>query len=271
MAQKFLDGEGLKYYDGLVKEEIGKKQDAITNLETIIANAEAGAGLASKVDGIQSGAQVNVIETVKVDNQALTVENKAVNIDLSGKADKSTTLAGYGITDAYTQTETDAVVAAKIAEIVNENNNEKIDTLKEIADWIVNDTTGAAQMANDIADLKTNTADLSTIKADAQKGAQFATSHATDEVGAQVNKIESITVNGQAVEIGDGKVVNIDLAASSVQFSTEQTAAINSGITSDLVEKYDGYETTIAGKLDATEISALTNEEILKLIQGENA
>lgn len=31
---------------------------------------------------------------------------------------------------------------------------DKFDTLKEIADWIANDTTGAAKMANDIADLK---------------------------------------------------------------------------------------------------------------------
>ena len=74
-------------------------------------------------------AQVNVIESVKVNGVALEVDNKAVNItvptdntelangagylvagDISNKADKSTTLAGYGITDAYTQEETDAAI-----------------------------------------------------------------------------------------------------------------------------------------------------------------
>lgn len=45
-------------------------------------------------------------------------------------------------------------VADEIAKIVNDNANGSIDTLTEIADWIVNDTTGAASMANDIAKLK---------------------------------------------------------------------------------------------------------------------
>ena len=41
----------------------------------------------TKLGSIETGAQVNVIETVKVDGAALTPENKAVNIDLSGKQD----------------------------------------------------------------------------------------------------------------------------------------------------------------------------------------
>lgn len=39
--------------------------------------------LQSKLNGISSGAQVNVIEQVKVNNTALTVSSKSVNIDLS--------------------------------------------------------------------------------------------------------------------------------------------------------------------------------------------
>ena len=43
----------------------------------------------TKLDGIEPGAQVNDIETVKVNGTALTPDaNKAVNIDISGKADK---------------------------------------------------------------------------------------------------------------------------------------------------------------------------------------
>jgi len=57
---------------------------------------EAGKGLSTndytdadktKLAGIASGAEVNVIETVKVDGTALTPTDKAVNIDLSGKKD----------------------------------------------------------------------------------------------------------------------------------------------------------------------------------------
>jgi hypothetical protein len=42
-----------------------------------------------KLDNIEAGAEVNVIETIKVDNVAQTVTDKTVNIDLSGKAEKS--------------------------------------------------------------------------------------------------------------------------------------------------------------------------------------
>lgn len=42
----------------------------------------------SKLGNIAENAQVNVIETIKVDDTSLTVTDKAVNIDLSGKVDK---------------------------------------------------------------------------------------------------------------------------------------------------------------------------------------
>ena len=48
----------------------------------------------------------------------------------------------------------EGTVAEEIAKIVNENNNGSIDTLNEIASWIINDTTGAAKMAADIEALK---------------------------------------------------------------------------------------------------------------------
>lgn len=49
-----------------------------------------------KLGTIDASAQTNVIEEVKVDGTALTVTNKSVNIDLSGKADNTTvgTLSG---------------------------------------------------------------------------------------------------------------------------------------------------------------------------------
>lgn len=50
---------------------------------------------------------------------------------------------------------TEGSVAYQIAQIVNANNNGKIDTLKEIADWITNDKSGAAKMSTDISSLQT--------------------------------------------------------------------------------------------------------------------
>lgn len=48
-----------------------------------------------KLKGIAAGAQVNVIETVKVNGQALTPTNKAVNIDLGDYATTEAVAAGY--------------------------------------------------------------------------------------------------------------------------------------------------------------------------------
>ena len=77
------------------------------------------------------------IETVKVNGVALTMDaNKAVDVvvptdnasltngagylvadDIKDKADKATTLAGYGITDTYTKTETDTAISNAVAAI----------------------------------------------------------------------------------------------------------------------------------------------------------
>ena len=73
-----------------------------------------------------TNAQANVIETIKVNGTALTPSSKAVNItvptnylvaaDIANKADKATTLSGYGITNAYTKTEVDNKLSAKAAQ-----------------------------------------------------------------------------------------------------------------------------------------------------------
>ena len=101
----------------------------------------------SQVAHAPANAQENVIETVKVNGTAVTVTDKAVNIavptdnaeltngagylvlnDISGKADKSTTLAGYGISDAYTSAQTDAAIADAIGQF-EELQASDIDTL----------------------------------------------------------------------------------------------------------------------------------------------
>ena len=59
-ATKYLSYEGLSYLWSLLKTKLGAKQDTIADLSEIRSNASTGAGLKDKVDGIASGAQVNV-------------------------------------------------------------------------------------------------------------------------------------------------------------------------------------------------------------------
>ena len=77
----------------------------------------------NKLSGIAVGADVSTIKSISKNGTALSIDSsKNVNIevptkvsqlsndsgyltkhqDISGKADKATTLSGYGITDAYT-------------------------------------------------------------------------------------------------------------------------------------------------------------------------
>lgn len=99
----------------LVKTAWQKVNANFEDLYNTIANKvdkEAGKGLSTndyttvektKLSNIAANAQVNVIETVKVNGTALTPSSKAVNIDLSGKVDKVTGkgLSTNDFTDAY--------------------------------------------------------------------------------------------------------------------------------------------------------------------------
>lgn len=142
----------------------------------IIANfvqQEAGKGLSAndltdalleKLNGIAAGAQVNVIESVKVNGVALDITEKGVNVlvptgalasldkvsesdldtalaalinshatksyvddELAKKADAATTIAGYGITDAYTKGE------------VNDELDKKADKATTVAGYGITD------------------------------------------------------------------------------------------------------------------------------------
>lgn len=74
--------------------------------------------------------------------------------DVSGKADKATTLSGYGITDAYTKTQVDK----KVSDLVN-SAPETLDTLNELASALGNDPNFATTVANQIG-TKANDSDV---------------------------------------------------------------------------------------------------------------
>lgn len=113
------------------------KQSQLVNDDHTVKDADY-ASIKSKVNGIASGAQVNVIESVKVNGTALTPASKAVNVTIttgsgdgtiavngtdiiiknfSNKANKATTLAGYGISDAYTKAQTDSAISSAVASV----------------------------------------------------------------------------------------------------------------------------------------------------------
>lgn len=139
---KYLTLNGLQTFWNGVKTKLNTKVDKVegkglsTNDLTneLKAQYDAAYEYTSTTD-----AEKNTIITVKVNGEALTPdENRAVNVavptgalaskdevaetdlatelaeKINGKADKATTLAGYGITDAYTKTETDAAISTAV-------------------------------------------------------------------------------------------------------------------------------------------------------------
>lgn len=103
---KFLSLQGLSTYDELIKQEIS------TGDESTLSSAKSYAdGLAVNYD-LAGTAQTKVQELAE--GQVKTNSDNITALQ-SGKADKSTTLAGYGITDAYTSEQTDSAIATAVA------------------------------------------------------------------------------------------------------------------------------------------------------------
>ena len=95
--------------------------------------------------------KTEVDASIKAVDDKITAANTAAT-ELAGRVSANeTAIATLNGTGEGSVTRT---VADKIAEVVA-GANEDFDTLKEIADWIMSDTTGAAKMQSDITSLKT--------------------------------------------------------------------------------------------------------------------
>ena len=103
---KFLDLTGLQTYDEKIKALIDSKdattlQSAKDYADSLGSNYDPAGTAQTKVQELANG-------QVKTNTDAITALQ-------SGKADKATTLAGYGITDAYTKTQTDSAITTAVA------------------------------------------------------------------------------------------------------------------------------------------------------------
>lgn len=147
---------------GDVEEEIQRLAARITEVEgkLKVASAEAD-GLLSKEDfakllGIATGAQVNVIESVKVNGEALEIADKEVNIDLSAyakTADVNTELGkkidaveGKGLS-------TNDYDAAAVAEVAKIKDKADASTVTELSGKVTKNTEDIAKINTDLEGL----------------------------------------------------------------------------------------------------------------------
>ena len=134
-TRKYVSYDKLLYFWAQLKAYFARK----TDLDS----------LSDRVDDIvTSGGEPNVINSIKVNGVTQTITNKAVDIPVptnnnelvngagyqtasdvasaiatgvAGKANSATTLAGYGITDAYTKTQVDNAIGAIDAGVTSVN------------------------------------------------------------------------------------------------------------------------------------------------------
>ena len=143
--RKFLDQSGVSTLWTRVAEEVKKVDDkAAANAAAL----EAQAGKIQTMEGQIAALEAGTYDDSEVrdligENATAIGVNTAAIATLNGDAETAGSVA-------HTATQ---IAASKVAEIVA-NADADFDTLKEIADWILNDTTGAADMANDIAALQ---------------------------------------------------------------------------------------------------------------------
>lgn len=156
---KFGEGEGTvesqiaaeaTRVDGLLDKKVDKVEGkglSTNDLTDALKTNYDAAYTHSQAAHAPADAQANIIESVKVNGTAVAITDKAVDItvptdnaeltngagylvasDIANKADKATTLAGYGITDSYTTAQTDSAIANAIADFV-EVSEEEINAL----------------------------------------------------------------------------------------------------------------------------------------------
>ena len=90
MAEKFINGSGLQHVIGKIKTDFVAKESGKGLSTNDFTTAEK-----TKLGNIADEAQVNVIEVVKVNNSALAVSNKEVNVVVPTKVSDLTNDAKY--------------------------------------------------------------------------------------------------------------------------------------------------------------------------------
>lgn len=280
--RKFLDQSGVSTLWTRVAEEVKKVDDKAA------ANAAALEAQAGKIQTMEG--QIAALEAGTYDDSEVrgligtNTTNIQANADAIALLNNTADVAG---SVAHTA---NAAAAAKVAEIVA-NADADFDTLKEIADWILNDTTGAANMANDIAALEakmvgiedTVVAKIAAEIAAALKVEGVDKYALASDLTALADRVKAVEEAGfqNAEQVGsaiDAKIAALKLAESYDAKGAAATAESNAKAHADglnsamdvrvqVLEKIDHtkFETAGAAATALSDAKAYTDTEIAKI------
>ena len=223
----------------------------------------------------------------------------ATTEQLNAKADKATTLAGYGIRDAYKDTEVDALLAGKeniankTQQITSASTQDQYPSAAAVYGAIEAATSGIAtsddiaQFRQDVANLKTTVGDETSglVKDVNDLGASVAQKADSSAVSALETEVESVRGVANEAALGAANAISglsakadkTELAAKE-DVANKKTTLTNSdtdypstsAVTSALANKADREELSdlatkdeLAGKADKSELGAYaTNESV---------
>ena len=204
--KKFLDQAGVSTLWSRVAEEVAKVDaKAGKNAEDIAAQATRLSNAEAKIEALEAGTYDDTeLRGLISANTAAHEANATAIATLNGTAETVGSVANTATT----------VAATKVAEIVA-GADTSFDTLKEIADWILNDTTGAAHMANSIANLQTLVGD----KAVAEQIAEAISAEGLDkyalaaDLTALVNRVKTLEDAGYQTADAVASAIDTKIAA----------------------------------------------------------
>lgn len=241
---KFLDQSGVSTLWSRVAEEVAKVDAKVTINTTDISS------LKDKVEALEKGTYDDSAVRELISTNTTNIAANATAIATNTAA--ITTLNADADTVGSVAHTATSIAAAKVAEIVA-NADADFDTLKEIADWILNDTTGAADMANDIAALEAKMAGIdSTVVAkiaaelEAALKVDGANKYAlASELSSLADRVKAIEDAGyqnaaQVESAIDAKIAALDLANAYDAKGAAATAEANAKAYADgLAGNYD--------------------------------
>lgn len=192
--------------------------------------------------------------TATYDDTALSGRVKAIEDDYLKTADKTALEA------AISAAKTEAVEEA-VSTVLGEGTSEDFDTLKEVADWILSDTTGAAALVTRVTAIEND------YLKDADKTElQGAIDELEAFVGALPEDATSTTVVAYIQEVVDGLKIGDYAKAADLTALTERVTAIEAAIT-DLTDRIAaleevGAEKNVINSADENEFTVDTNRKL---------
>lgn len=244
--KRFLDFTGLSIFWNKVKGYVDSQDEALLASAKTYAEEKASAAESAAKSHAESQAATAKSEAIASANEYTDGQVSTINQAATALTTRVTTAEGKITTvegeitklkaDAQTEGSVKYEVAQGIAGVVA-NADEDFDTLKEVADWIANDTTGAAAMQNAISVLNGSETAAGSVAYAVKQEKDRATNEET-KLGTRVGVLENLVgINGE--EGGSGESISARMSTAESKIGTLESL-VGEGNVSDRIATAKG-------------------------------